>query len=214
MKIAVLGTGRMGSGLARLWAKAGVEVIVGSRDAARAQALAAEIAKAHQGNRAHGMDNAGAARAGEVVVLAVPYKEIAPLLRKLKSALRGKVVLDISNPLKPDFSGLTTRPTTSAAEEIAKLLGVAAPVVGAFKNTFATLLGDPGAASPRYDVLVCGDAEKAKAVVVGLADRIGFRALDAGKLRAARTIEQMTVLMITMDVRYKGGFKSGWRFTG
>ncbi len=214
MKIAVLGTGRMGSGLARLCAQAGEDVIVGSRNAAKARALADEIAKAHPGLRTQGMDNAGAARAGEVIVLAVPYKEIAPLLRKLKAALKGKVVVDISNPLKPDFSGLTTRPTTSAAEEIAKLLGVASSVVGAFKNTFATLLGDPGAASPRYDVLVCGDDEKAKAIVVGLADRIGFRALNAGKLRAARTIEQMTVLMITMDVRYKGGFKSGWRFSG
>ena len=214
MKIAVLGTGRMGSGLARLWAKAGEEVLVGSRDAARAQALAAEIAKAHPRVRAQGMDNAGAARAGEVVVLAIPYKEIAPLLRKLKPALKGKAVVDISNPLKPDFSGLTTRPTTSAAEEIAKLLGKAAPVVGAFKNTFATLLGDPNVASQRPDVLVCADDEKAKATVMALVDRIGFRVLDAGKLRAARAIEQMTVLMITMDVRYKGGFKSGWRFIG
>ncbi len=214
MKVAVLGTGRMGSGLARLWAKAGEEVIVGSRDAAKAQALVAEIARAHPGTRAQGMDNARAARAGEVIVLAVPYKEIAPILRKLKPALKGKLVVDISNPLKPDFSGLTTRPTTSAAEEIAKLLGKVAPVVGAFKNTFATLLGDPGAASPRHDVLVCGDDDKAKASVMALVDRIGFRALDAGKLRAARTLEQMTVLMITMDVRYKGGFKSGWRFTG
>ena len=214
MKIAVLGTGRMGGGLARLWAKAGEEVLVGSRDAARAQAVAAEIAKAHPRARAQGMDNAGAARAGEVVVLAIPYKEIAPLLRKLKSALKGKVVVDISNPLKADFSGLTTRPATSAAEEIAKLLGKAAPVVGAFKNTFATLLADPGAAPQRPDVLVCGDDEKAKATAMALVDRIGFRALDAGKLRAARTVEQMTVLMITMDVRYKGGFKSGWRFAG
>ncbi len=214
MKIAVLGTGRMGSGLARLWAKAGEDVIVGSRDAARAQALAAEIAKAHPGTRAHGMDNAGAARAGEVVVLAVPYGQITPLLGKLKSALKGKVVLDISNPLKPDFSGLTTRPATSAAEEIGKLLGKAAPVVGTFKNTFATLLAEPAAASPRHDVLVCAGDEQAKATVMALVDRSRFRALDAGKLRAARTIELMTVLMITMDVRYKGGFKSGWRFSG
>ncbi len=214
MKIAVLGTGRMGGGLARLWAKAGEDVIVGSRDAAKAQALAAEIAKGQPGARVQGVDNAGAAKAGEVVVLAVPYKQIAPLLRKLKPALKGKVVMDISNPLKPDFSGLTTRPTTSAAEEIAKLLGKATPVVGTFKNTFATLLADPGAAVPRHDVLVCGDDEKAKATVMSLVDRIGFRPLDAGKLRVARTIEQMTVLMISLDVRYKAGFKSGWRFTG
>jgi len=214
MKIAVLGTGRMASGLARLWAKAGDDVIVGSRDAAKAQALAAEIGKGHPGARVQGMENVEAAKAGEIVVVAVPYKGIAPILRKLKPALKGKVVVDISNPLKPDFSGLTTRPTTSAAEEIAKLLGKASPVVGAFKNTFASLLVDPGAASPRHDVLVCGDGEKAKATVMALVDRIGFRALDAGKLRAARTLEQMTVLMITMDVRYKGGFKSGWRFTG
>lgn len=214
MKIAVLGTGRMGSGLARLWAKAGEEVLVGSRDAAKAQALAAEIAKAHPGTRVQGMDNAGAAKAGQVVVVAAPFPQIAPLLRKLKPALKGKVVVDISNPLKPDFSGLTTRPTTSAAEEIAKLLGVATPVVGAFKNTFASLLADPGGASPLYDVLVCGDDEKAKVTVMALVGRIGFRALDAGKLRVARTLEQMTVLMIALDVRYRAAFKSGWRFTG
>jgi len=186
MKIAVLGTGRMGSGLARLWAKAGEEVFLGSREGAKAHAVAAEIAKAHPGSRVHGMDNVAAARAAEVVVVAVPYKGIAPLLRKLKLALKGKTVMDISNPLKPDFSGLTTRPSTSAAEEIAKLLGKAAPVAGAFKNTFATLLADPAAASPRHDVLVCADDEKARAAVMALVDRIGFRALDAGKLRAAR----------------------------
>lgn len=214
MKIAVLGTGRMGSGLARLWARAGEDVILGSRDAAKAQGLAAEITKAQPGARVQGMGNAGAAKAGEVVVLALPYTQIPPLVRKLKPALRGKVVVDISNPLKPDFSGLTTRPTTSAAEEIGKLLGKATPVVGAFKNTFATLFADPNLASQRPDVLVCGDDEKAKATTMGLVGRIGFRALDAGKLRAARTIEQMTVLMIGLDVRYKAGFKSGWRFTG
>ncbi len=214
MAIAVLGTGKMGSGLARLWARAGETIIVGSRDAAKAQALAAEIAKGQPSARVQGMENAAAAKAGDVVVLAVPYKQIAPLARRLKPALKGKVAMDISNPLNADFSGLTTRPTTSAAEEIAQVLGKGTPVVGAFKNTFASLLADPGAASPRHDVLVCGDDVKAKTIVIALVDRIGFRALDAGKLRAARTIEQMTVLMIALDVRYQVGFKSCWRFTG
>lgn len=214
MKIAVLGTGRMGGGLARLWAKAGEEVFIGSRDAAKAESLAAGIAREQAGARVVGMDNTGAARACDVLVLAVPYKQLAPLLRKLKPFLRRRIVLDISNPLNADFTGVTTRPGTSGAEEIAKLLGKATPVVGAFKNTFASLLANPGAAPQRHDVLVCGDDGKARATVMDLVDRTGFRALDAGKLRAARTIEQMTVLMVALDVRYKAGFKSGWRFTG
>jgi hypothetical protein len=212
MKVAVLGTGRMGSGLARLWAMAGEDVFIGSRDPAKAQALVSEIKKVHPAARVVGSDNATAAKAAEVVVPAVPYKQVAPFLRKLKPSLKGKIVIDISNPLKPDYSGLTTKPSTSGAEEIGKVTGKAIPLVGAFKNTFSALLGDPGLPQLHPDVLVCGDDEKAKSAVMRLVERIGFRALDAGKLRTARTIEHMTVLMVALDVRYKAGFKSGWQF--
>ena len=212
MKIAVLGTGRMGSGLARLWATAGEDVFIGSRDPAKAQALVNDIKKVHPAARVVGSDYAGAAKPAEMVVTAVPYKQAAPLLRKLKPALKGKIVVDISNPLKPDYSGLATKPNTSGAEEIARVTGRAIPLVGAFKNTFASLLGDPGLAQLHPDVLVCSDDDKAKTTVMRMVERIGFRALDAGRLKTARILENMTVLMIALDVRYKAGFKSGWQF--
>jgi len=212
MKIAVLGTGRMGSGLARLWSTAGEDVFIGSRDPAKAQALVTEIKKVHPAARVVGSDYAAAAKPAEMVVPAVPYKQVAPLLRKLKPILKGKIVVDISNPLKADYSGLTTGPNTSGAEEIARATGRGIPLVVAFKNTFASLLGDPGLAQLHPDVLVCSDDDKAKATVLRMVERIGFRALDAGKLKTARILEGMTVLMIALDVRLKAGFKSGWQF--
>ena len=185
MDIAVIGTGNMGTGLATQLARAGYGVALAGRDVDKARSVAGSI-----GLRVTASDARAAAADAPVIVLAVPYDQAVPVLASLGD-VAGKVVVDLTNPLTPDFMALTVGHATSAAETIA----AAAPgarVVKAFNTILAQVMArgaDFGA--ERAQVFVAADDAKAKATVSGLAERIGFSPVDAGPLRNARYLEPL-----------------------
>ena len=206
MRIAILGTGRMGMGLARGWARAGHQVIFGSRDPARAGAVADEI-----GHGSTVTNHTNAVRMGEVVVLAVPYGTVLGLAAALREDLRGKVVMDITNPMRR----LVER-DTSGAEETARAIGAGARVVPAFKATFDETLNeplDPATGLPR-DVFICGDDEDAKSIVGGLIGDLGFMPVDCGPLSNAMILDLLVPLIIEVDDRYNSHRASSWKLFG
>jgi NADPH-dependent F420 reductase len=203
--VAVLGgTGPQGRGLVRRWAAAGVPVVVGSRSAARAAEVAAELAEG-AGGGVQGLDNETAATTGDVVVVAVPYDGHAALLRNLAPALKGKVVVDCVNPLGFDKQGAYPLAVDagSAAQEAAALLPDST-VVAAFHHVSAVLLDDPAVESVDTDVLVLGDARAATDLVIELAGLIpGVRGVYGGRLRNAGQVEAMAANLISINRRYR-----------
>jgi NADPH-dependent F420 reductase len=202
MRIGIVGgTGKQGSGLAVRWARAGHTVVLGSRDAAKAKAKAAELGG--QGAAIEGGDNAWAAREAEVVVLAVPYEAHAETLRGIVEAAAGKVVVDMTVPLKPPkVSRVQLPPGQAAALEAQALLGADTPVVATLHHVSATHLADPSHVIA-CDVLVAADDARAKATVIGLVRDLGLRALDAGPLVNAIALESLTPVLIHLNRVYK-----------
>jgi NADPH-dependent F420 reductase len=216
--IAVLGgTGAEGFGLALRWAIAGETVIIGSRDAKRAQEAADRI-KLRTGASANvsGMENAVACAAADLVVLTIPFESQAALLKQLKPVFRaGTIVVDATVPLAASVGGRASRTLGvwqgSAAQQTAELLPSGVTVVAAFQNIGAEILNAEGPVD--CDVLVCSDQAEASETVRSLAAKIpGVRAIDGGKLENARILEQITALQIGLNIRHKG--HSGIRITG
>ncbi len=205
LTVAVLGgTGPQGRGLARRFAAAGVRVVLGSRDAARAVATATDLAAATGGD-VTGADNAGAARAGVVVVVAVPWDGHADLLAGLRQELAGKVVVDCVNPLGFDKQGAFALRVEegSAAQQAAALLPDSR-VVAAFHHVSAVLLEDPEVTDVGTDVMVLGDDREATDLVQALAGVVpGMRGVYAGRLRNAGQVEALTANLISCNRRYK-----------
>ncbi|MFG1951650.1 NADPH-dependent F420 reductase [Micromonospora sp. NPDC048830] len=214
-RIAVVGgTGPQGRGLGYRLARAGHEVVLGSRDAQRATTAAEELSAQAGGARITGATNLAAAESAGIVLLAVPYDGHAQLVTSLAQALAGKLVISCVNPLSFDRFGPYGRTVSagSAAEEAADIVP-SATVVGAFHHLAAPLLLDPEADLSHEDVLVCGDVTAAKERVMALAaDVTGGRALDAGRLRLARQLEPLTAVLISVNKRYRT--RSGVALTG
>jgi len=218
-KVAIVGgTGPEGSGLANRFARAGEHVVIGSREAQRAQDTAAQLREKIGGTaRIEGADNASAVAQCEIAVLTFPFSGQAALLKQLKNAWKpGTVVIDTTVPLAATVGGSPTRMLGvwqgSAAEAARELLPSSVSIAAAFQNLGAELLA--GDARIDCDVLVCSDDEKAKLVALELAQKIpGVRALNGGKLENARIVESITALLIGLNIRYKV-HGAGLRFTG
>lgn len=204
MKIAILGgTGPEGAGLGLRWAKAGHEVVIGSRVRENAFMKAGELNQSLDAPRITGSANIEAARAGEVVVLTVPYAGLAALLQEISSACRSKVVVSTVVPLTFGRGRLFTPPEAgSAAEEAQRLLGPEARVVAGFHHIAAHDLLS-GASSIQCDLLLVGDDKEAKNVVALLGRAIGLRVLDAGPLSNAGPLEGITALLVSLNRTYK-----------
>jgi 8-hydroxy-5-deazaflavin:NADPH oxidoreductase len=189
MKVTVLGTGNMGSAFVKQLTRAGHSVTVTGRNLDKAKALAAE----HRGATALAPAQAGAL--AEVVILATGFGDAVDALKSLGN-LHGKVVIDITNPLTPDYMGLTLGFSTSAAEEIAKALP-RAEVVKAFNTVFAQVLSEGAElAGQAVTVFVASDSERAKQTASALAQSMGFGAQDAGGLKNARYLEPVAAFNI------------------
>lgn len=214
MKIAILGgSGKEGKGLALRWAHAGHQVTIGSRDAARAQEAAAEINGIIGREGATGTDNPSAASAAELVVLAVPYSAQQATVESTRTELSGKILVDVTVPLKPPKVGRVQLPEGgSAVEAVQKLLGPDVRVVSAFQNISAHHLMHLGDEID-CDVLVCADDKDAGETVVALAREIGLGAFYAGPLANSTVAEALTSVLITLNRRY-GVTDSGIRITG
>jgi len=216
--IAVIGgTGPAGRGLALRWARAGETVIIGSRDAGRAQ-QAAEKIRQRVGRQAavSGMENAAACAVSDLLVLTVPFEGQAELVKQLKPALRpGSILIDATVPLAASVGGRASRTLGvwqgSAAQQTAELVPKGVSVVAAFQNTSAEVLN--GDDDVECDVIVCSDDPAASQVAMELAAKIPrIRAIDGGKLENARIVEQITALLIGLNIRHKG--HGGLRITG
>ncbi len=216
--IAIIGgTGPQGMGLALRWSRAGETVIIGSRDAARAQ-QAAETIQKRVGSQAQvsGLENSAAAAATDLLALTVPFEGAAALLRQLKPALRpGSVLIDATVPLAAGVGGRASRTLGvwqgSAAQQTAELVPKGVSVVAAFQNVSAEVLN--GDDDVDCDVIVCSDDPNATQAAIELAAKIPrIRAIDGGKLENARIVEQITALLIGLNIRHKG--HAGLRVTG
>jgi len=184
--ISIIGSGGMATAVAGRIAKAGHTVEVISRDAAKARKLADQLAAGATTGKY------GAAPAGDIVILAVPYSSTAAVVADFGDALDGKVIIDITNPVAPDLSGLVTPSGSSGAQEIAKGAPAGAHIVKAFNTIFGHVLAKGG----RLDAFIAADDPEAKARVSTFLDSLGLRPLDVGGLHMAQTLEALGLMMI------------------
>jgi NADPH-dependent F420 reductase len=208
------GTGEQGRGLARRLAAAGHAVVLGSRDPERAATAAKQLRVRRPRLEISGDANAAAAKAADIVIVAVPYDGHRELLSSLAGELAGKVVVDCVNPMafeRGKGPSMIPVPEGSAAEEAAAVLPESV-VVSAFHDVSAKLLlgSNPAVVT---DVLVCGDNAEANELVCDLAGRIrGMRGVNVGPLRLSSTLEALTMVLIGANKRYKT--HAGVRITG
>jgi predicted dinucleotide-binding enzyme len=205
-ELGVLGTGRMGSRLAAMFARAGRRVVLGSRDPKRAAAVVAEagIAKLSAGSYADALN----ARA---VIPAVFIRDgLFDLLDRHSRDLRGKLLIDISNPFNADYSDFVTPWDSSGAEELQRRFPQT-NVVGAFKNVFWEVFDHPSFGETLSDVLVTGDDQQAKAQFLELAKGTPFRYLDAGPLINSRTVERLTFITGSLGRQLNSYPRMNWR---
>lgn len=214
LRIAVLGgTGQEGSGLALRWAKAGYRVLIGSRDAERANAAAAEIKTALGTGDVTGCSNKDAAANADVVVLTVPYSAQRSTVEDVRGVLNGKILVDATVPLVPPKVARVQLPEAgSAVAAIQRMLGSDVRVVSAFQNVSAHHLKDL-THEVDCDVLICGDDPAARETIIGLAADIGLRGVHAGPIENSAAAEALTSILIAMNMRYKVP-GTGIRITG
>jgi NADPH-dependent F420 reductase len=216
--IAVIGgTGPAGMGLALRWARAGETVIIGSRNEERAQQTAAAIQR-RAGPEANvsGMENSAACSAADILMLTVPFEAQATLIKQLKGAMTdGSILIDATVPLAASVGGRASRTLGvwqgSAAQQAAELVPKGVSLVAAFHNVSAEMLN--GDDPLDCDVIVCSNDADASQLTRELAAKIpGVRPIDGGPLQNARIVEQITALLIGLNIRYKG--HAGIRITG
>lgn len=216
--IAIIGgTGPAGMGLALRWARCGETIIIGSRDEKRARDAATAIQK-KAGAQANvsGLENSTACAAADILMLTVPFEAQAGILKQLKPSItEGSILIDATVPLAASVGGRPSRPLGvwqgSAAQQAQELVPKGVSVVAAFHNLSADLLN--GDAPLDCDVIVCSDDADAAQLTRELAAKIpGVRAIDGGRLENARIVEQITAMLIGLNIRHKG--HSGIRITG
>jgi predicted dinucleotide-binding enzyme len=193
MKIGIIGSGNVGGALGSRWAKLGHEVVFGTRnpESGDAQKLAARAS-----GKTSAATLADTARDGEVLLLATPWPATEQIIAGLGD-LHGKILIDATNPLLPDLSGLTHGTTTSGGEQVAGWAR-GAQVVKAFNTVGANVMADPAFEGHRPVMFYCGDDAEAKQVVKKLIDELVFEAIDAGPLIQARLLEPFAQLWISL----------------
>ncbi|MGW7688771.1 NADPH-dependent F420 reductase [Streptomyces asiaticus] len=187
--ISIIGLGNMAGALADRALAGGNAVEIIGRDPAKAEELAATLGGATVGT-------VGAAPTGDIVILAVPYASAAAVVSEYGDALHGKVIIDITNPVSPDFKGLVTPDGSSGTQEIAKAAPAGAHVVKAFNTLFSHVLAAGPAEGRLLDVFIAGDDAQAKTRVSAFIESLGLRPMDTGQLAMARTLEYAGLLQL------------------
>ena len=208
MKLAVIGSGNIGKSIGAWASKIGYEVIFAAKNFQHAQ----DAAKA-AGNNARSASVPEAIEKAEIILLAVPYGAVKEVLSEAGSLIKGKVLIDATNALNADYSGLTVGFTSSAAEEIEKL-APGAKVVKAFNTVFASVFAsqNPKIKGNKISVFYAGDDKEAKSKVADLISKMGFDSVDAGALKAARNLEPMALLNISLGYGLGHGTSIGFSF--
>ena len=212
-RIAILGgTGKEGKGLAYRWAKAGYEVVIGSRQVEKAQITADEINKMIADNSVTGLENHQAADWCDIAVLTVPFAAHQVMLTEIKDCLEGKILIDVTVPLVPPKVTKVQMPAAgSAAQEAKSILGENIQVVAAFQNiSYERLLTD---GDIDCDVLVCGSSKDARGTVLELVKAAGMVGWDAGPIENAVVVEGLTSILIGLNSQY-GVHNAGIKISG
>lgn len=214
LSIAVLGgTGKEGKGLAYRWAKAGYKVLIGSRDASKAEATAKELLGLLEGEASiEGMTNLEAAQKSNIVVLTVPFSAHKDTLESVKNNLKGKILVDVTVPLVPPKVATVQMPAAgSAAQQAKEILGDDVQVCAAFQNiSYEHLLENEYV---ECDVLVTGTSKEARAETIKLVEAAGLRGWDAGPIENSVVVEGLTSVLIGINKKY-GSTHAGIKITG
>jgi 8-hydroxy-5-deazaflavin:NADPH oxidoreductase len=207
VNIAIIGTGNVGSGLAAGFVRAGHRVYLAGRSADHVEEVALATGAEASANPV------AAAALADVIVLAVPFTAVEKVADAIRPVVNGTTIVDVSNPSKPDRSGPLFAGAGSAAEQIAAWLPDA-NVVKAFNTVFAGNLVGPGPDGIPLDGYVAGEDAEAKARVLDLAASIGLQPIDVGGLKAARLLESMAWLNISLNQQPGWSWRTGWKLVG
>jgi NADPH-dependent F420 reductase len=206
MRIAIIGAGSVGRALAGAFTMAGHGVVIAARDQSHAEKAAVEVkATAAASNREAAMD-------AEMVVLAVPSMAVPAVLNDIEGVIDGKVVVDPTNPASEDRE--TVLRESASLAEAAAILAPEARIVKAFNTLFASRMADPMVEGIPLDGFYAGDDPAAKGVVAALLEQMGFRPVDVGDLVAARTLELMAYLNMSLNMQNGWSWRSGWKLLG
>ncbi len=212
MNVLIIGAGNMGRGIATRLARSASTLILHDVDAAKAEALAADITGSQPETRVQVTASpAAAVSTSDIVILACSYAINLETARSLGTALTGMIVVDISNPLNDSYDDLVTAPGTSAAETIRDVIPADATLLKAFNTTFASTLATGAVAGQPLDVFIAGDNDAAKTTFTQLLRRAGLTPIDAGALLRARQLKALGLLGITLQSRLGTGFATAWR---
>jgi NADPH-dependent F420 reductase len=214
LTIAVLGgTGKVGKGLAYRWAKAGYQVLIGSRSSEKAVTAASEIMELLEGSSSVvGATNLEAAQQADIVVLTVPYSAHRETLESVKDALKGKLLIDATVPLvRPKITKVQMPAAGSAAQEAKEILGEDVQVTAAFQNISHELLFDEE--DINSDVLVTGTGKEARNETLTLVEAAGLTGWDAGPIENSVVLEGLASVLININKRY-GSTHAGIKITG
>lgn len=197
------GTGKEGSAIAARFAKAGVRTLIGSRDALRAQNTANTLNAQFKINNVEGYTNREATAKADIVLLAVPYDGMKPILEDIKPAAAGKVIINIASSLDAEKkSRARINPAGSIAAEIQSFFGETTKIVDAFQNISPEQL-EKFDEKIETDVLVVGADRETRDMIIGLIKKVGIDAFDAGMIQNAVIVETMTAALIAINIRYK-----------
>ncbi len=197
MKISIIGAGHVGGALGSGWAKHGHEITFGVRNPKKTDsATTAKVVSMME-----------AAQSSDVIILSVPWSAVPDALSA--GDLKGKILLDATNPLLPDLSGLDTASGTSGGEKVAALSGAA--VVKIFNTTGYPNMANPDYHGQRATMFYCGDDDNAKRIAAGLASDLGFEPVDSGPLRHAHLLESLALLWITLALKQGYGVNMAFK---
>lgn len=204
LSLAIIGgSGKQGTALAARFAKAGVPIIIGSRDAQRGAEAAAALNARLNVNSIIGTSNQDAARQGDIVLLSVPYSGMQPILDDVKDAVQDKIVINIASSLDPEKkTRAKVPPAGSITAEVQNFFGERTRVVAAFQNISPEKLSSENA-NIDSDVLVCGGDKDAREKVIAMCAQAGIDAYDVGMLANAVAVETLTAVLIAVNVKYK-----------
>jgi predicted dinucleotide-binding enzyme len=207
MKVAIIGTGNVGKALGGTAKRAGHAVTLAARDAEKTRTVAEELGTHAAETPAEAADQA------DVIILAVPFGALADVAAEIADGAQGKVVVDATNPLKPDYSGLATDGGPSGAEQLAEKLP-GARVAKAFNTLFGSLQADPQALGTKLDAPYATDDAEARRELARLIDSLGFRPVDTGSLQAARQMEALAWLNMQLQMKFGGDWRSAFVLVG
>lgn len=209
--IAVIGAaGSMGSAISRNLSKGDYRLLLCANDDEKLRKLASDIKKDAVAEVVTLDCSVNASWEADIIILAVPYEAEKEVAEKIRQVANQKIVVSIANPLNSTYDGLLTAPGTSAAEELQKLLPNS-KVVKAFNTTFAADFATPVIAGKQVDAFVAGSDMESVETVASLVKLAGFNPIVAGELSVSRTLENMTLLLISLNMKYNYNWLAGWK---